>query len=99
MNPAPGLEKIRRARIRLVLAAGVLIVSVALFYTTPWPVSVRESIVLAGVAVYAVAALIFVFARCPRCGHLFHNVLGFGNPFSRHCSHCGLSLDDDDPGR
>ena len=52
----------------------------------------------AGAAVYAVAATGVIFARCPRCGHLFHNVLGFHNPLARTCSHCGISLNRGDAG-
>ena len=98
MNFGPELERIRHARTRLILALAVLAISVMLFYMTPWPVHVREAIVIAGVTVYAIATILFVFARCPRCGHLFHNVLGFSNPFARRCSHCELPLDGDDDG-
>jgi hypothetical protein len=31
-------------------------------------------------------------ARCPRCHGLFSNTRLGGNPFSKRCVHCGLSL-------
>mgnify|MGYP001825637454 CR=1 FL=1 len=89
------LQRIRKLRKWLIPAVAALITSVFIFYTVPWPAAVRETIVLTSVAVYSVSALLVVFARCPRCGHLFHNVLGFNNPLSRCCSHCGLKLDDE----
>lgn len=74
----------------------MLVGSVALFYFMSWSLVVREFVVLVGVAMYSLATLLLIFARCPRCGHLFHNVLGFNNPFSPVCSHCGLPLAGDD---
>lgn len=96
MDPTThGLQRIRSLRKRLILAVIILIATVSVFFITPWPAAVREVIVIAGVAVYSVSTLLVVFARCPRCGHLFHNVLGFNNPLSRCCCHCGQALDDD----
>jgi hypothetical protein len=89
------LRKIRRLRKWWVVAISMLMLSVALFYVGPWSIVVREIIMLGGVGVYGIATLMVVFSRCPRCGHLFHNVLGFRNPFSRLCGHCGLPVDGD----
>lgn len=90
------LQKIRRFRKWWVVAVFMLVISVVVFYVGPWPVHIREIIVLMGVGLYGIATLLVIFSRCPRCGQLFHNVLGFRNPFSRFCSQCGLSIDDDD---
>jgi hypothetical protein len=88
-------QKIRRLRAVFAFSLILLALSVSFFYLAPWPVSVRESIVLVSVALYALITLWLIFIKCPRCGQLFHNVLGFHNPLSRNCSHCGQSLDDD----
>ena len=96
MPKANDLRRIRRFRQGLSASLALLLASVVLYYFAPLPSRIREFIVLAGVAVYALSALLVVFSRCPRCGRLFHNVLGFNNPLSRFCSHCGLSLDGDD---
>lgn len=90
------LETIQRLRKLWIVACTILVGSVALFYFMSWSLVVREFVVLVGVAVYGLATLLLIFTRCPRCGHLFHNVLGFNNPFSRVCSHCGLPLAGDD---
>jgi hypothetical protein len=86
------LQRVRRLRLGWLLSLLLLTLSVLLFYLMPWPLVVRQGVVLVGIAFYAVATLLVVFARCPRCGHLFHNVLGFNNPLSPSCSHCRLSL-------
>jgi hypothetical protein len=70
----------------------LLMLSVLLFYLMPWTLVVRQGLVLIGIAFYATATLVVVFARCPHCGRLFHKVLGLSNPRSRSCSHCQLSL-------
>jgi hypothetical protein len=93
---AGGLQHIRGFRRCWSAAVLFLVATVALYYLTPWPLFVRERIVLAGVGAYAAATLLVIFVKCPRCGHLFHNLLGFNNPFSRACSGCGLSLGDAD---
>lgn len=90
------LNQIRRLRKGLLLSFILLLVSIVLFYSTPWPRPVREYIVIIAVAVYGFSTLLTVFSRCPRCGGLFHNVLGFNNPLSRYCSNCGLPLNADD---
>ena len=90
------LQRIRYLRAGLGLSLVLLAMSMVLFHFASWPVSVRELIVLVSVAFYALITLRLVFIKCPRCGQLFHNVLGFHNPLSRNCSHCGQSLDDDE---
>ena len=99
MSITTGIYKIKRARIRFVVALVFLLAVVGMYYTTPWSVSTREFLVIAGVAYYAFATIQVVFSRCPQCGRLFHNVLGFKNPFSNTCSHCGLALELEDSGR
>ena len=96
MPVSNNLQKIRRLRAGLAFSLILLAVSISFFYLAPWPVSVRESTVLVGVTFYAFITLRLVFIKCPRCGQLFHNVLGFHNPLSKNCSHCGLSLDSDE---
>lgn len=90
------LQKIRGLRKLFIVACFILIGSLLLFYTMPWSRFIRETMVLTGVGIYGIATLLVIFAKCPRCGYLFHNVLGFNNPFSRRCSHCGLPLEGDD---
>jgi hypothetical protein len=92
VSKSDNLQKIRRLRAGWVVALLLLAVSVVLYYVLPWSLVVRQTIVLVCVVFYAIATFLAVFARCPRCGHLFHNVLGFSNPLSRSCSQCGLSL-------
>jgi hypothetical protein len=87
------LRKIRRLRAGLAFSLILLALSVCFFYLAPWSASVRESIVLVSVVFYALITLRLVFIKCPRCGQLFHNVLGFRNPLSRKCSHCSQTLD------
>ena len=86
------LGRIRRLRAGWLLSLVLLALSVLLFYVMPWALAVRQGVVLACIAVYAVATVLVVFSRCPRCGYLFHNVLGFNNPLSPSCSHCRLSI-------
>lgn len=52
----------------------------------------REGILLGWCALHAVATLLCVFARCPRCRHLFHSVYPTDNPFARRCRGCGLDV-------
>ena len=87
------LLRISRLRAGWACSLLLLAVSVLLYYLLPWSQFARQGIVLAGIAIYAVATMLVVFAKCPQCGHLFHNVLGFNNPLSRSCSHCGHSLE------
>ena len=87
-----------RLRAGLAFSLILLALSISFFHLAPWPVSVRKSVVLVSVALYAVITLRLVFIKCPRCGQLFHNVLGLRNPLSRNCCHCGQSLDDDESG-
>ena len=89
------LKKIRHLRAGLALSLMLLALSLSFFYFTPWSVFVRESIVLVSVAFYVLITLRLVFIKCPCCGRLFHNVLGFRNPLTRNCNHCGQSLDDE----
>ena len=94
-SESDNLQKIWRRRASWAVALLLLTVSIVMYYAIPWPLVARQSIVLVCIAFYAIATLRVVFARCPGCGHLFHNVLGFKNPLSRSCSHCGLSLPPD----
>lgn len=99
MSITTGIYKIKRARIRFGVALVFLLAAVGMYYTTIWSVSTREFVVIAAVAYYAFATIQVIFSRCPQCGHLFHNVLGFKNPFSGKCGHCGLSLELEDSRR
>lgn len=36
------------------------------------------------------AARLFYMFRCPRCEELFYMKWLYGNPYTRHCLHCGL---------
>ncbi len=95
MPRANSLRKIRFYRKGLLASLILLGAAVVSYYYTSLTPSVREAIVIAGVAIYAVFTLLVIFSRCPCCGQLFHNVLGFSNPLSRNCSHCGQPLDAD----
>ena len=95
MPGANSLGRIRFYRKGLLASLILLGAAVVAYYHTSLTHSVREAIVIAGVAIYAVFTLLVIFSRCPRCGKLYHNVLGFSNPLSRNCSHCGQPLDTD----
>ena len=92
MNAGAGFREVRRRRRCWLAACLVLLAALALFFLMPWSLHTRQSVVLLAIALYAMATLWAVSARCPRCGHLFHNVLGFANPFSRRCAGCSRSL-------
>jgi len=87
------LARIRRRRAFLFSVFAALPVTLAAFFLTPWSREMREALVLAWIAIYSLATMLHVFSRCPRCGHLFHSVLGFHNPFARTCRGCDLRVD------
>ena len=89
---AAGLARIRRRRLGLLLVVLALPAVLLLFFHAPWARATRELVVLAWVAAWGAAVMAVVWSRCPRCGHLFHRVLGFANPLSRRCQGCGRSL-------
>ena len=90
-----GLARVRRRRALLIAVGASLPIALGVFFLAPWPRGVREGIVLAWIAAYSLATMLHVFSRCPRCGHLFHSVRGFHNPFAPRCRGCGLSIHDD----
>ena len=87
-----GLARIRLRRGFLYAVLAALPIVLWLFFHASWARTAREAMLLSWVAGYALASMLFVWSRCPRCGHLFHYVLGFTNPFSRRCRACGLEL-------
>lgn len=87
-----GLARIRRRRRFLYAVLAVLPLVLWLFFHAPWERTAREAMLLCWVASYALATMLFVWSRCPRCRQLFHYVLGFTNPFSCRCRACGLEL-------
>ena len=95
MPRANSLGRIRFYRKGLLFSLILLGAAVLAYYYTSLVPSVLEAVVIAGVAIYALFTLLVIFSRCPRCGGLFHNVLGFNNPLSRNCSRCGHPLNAD----
>ena len=87
------LARIRRRRAFALGVFAALPFTLAAFFLTPWSRETREVLVLAWVAIYSLATMLHVFSRCPRCGHLFHSVFGFHNPYARTCRGCGLPVD------
>lgn len=87
------MSRITTLRRTWLAGAFSLALCLGLFQWLPVPRATRELILLAGVAFFCVATLLAVFARCPRCGHLFHDVRGFANPFASRCAGCGAGPD------
>ena len=90
-----GLREIARRRRFLFATFAALPVFLVVYYAGWWSVPTKQFILLAWVAVYAVAALVYLAARCPRCNRLFHSAYALHNPLARTCRHCGLSLNPD----
>ncbi len=47
-------------------------------------------VVLPAMGNITVAHLSWMFCPCPHCGQSFHCSWFYGNPYARHCVHCGL---------
>ena len=93
MHERARFADIRRRRGCWIIACVGLLGTLLLFYLSPWSSGQRQLLVLLGLLGYTLATLWAIAARCPSCGRLFHNVLGFANPFSSRCAGCGRSLD------
>lgn len=91
------MQRIKALRRLWFCAVLTVAATLATFFLTSWPRLVREILLLMGVGLYMLATLRVIFARCPACGHLFHNVLGFSNPLSKACSNCGRLLEGEEP--
>lgn len=94
MSILPGRRSLASVRRRRTLFLVTAILLPLLLFGLPRVVASeasRQLILLGWCALYAVATLLCVFARCPRCGHLFHSTYPTDNPFAPRCRGCGLS--------
>lgn len=91
------LEEIRRRRLLVWLVwvgylPTVLLIVFGLEALGANPDDSAPFVALPYMALFAAVAIRSGYSRCPRCHEHFHRRSLYGNPWTRKCLHCGLSL-------